>query len=130
MWGALYVNATIQANRYRYAMSFPKPIYGRHTVDQAGAFLSSREHPMTSENITNLVKSYDVVNNWRSSHSYPINTFQITLRRKVKDVCGNAIIAQRLKRYSSIIKKLQLLKKHASVSDAGYRRTPRSRPDR
>jgi len=32
----------------------------------------------------------DVINNWRSSHSFPLNTFQVTLRRKASQVDVNA----------------------------------------
>jgi len=48
-----------------------------------------------------------VLNNWRSCHGYPINTFQATLRDKLKKIDTNALVAQRLKRSPSIIRKLQ-----------------------
>jgi len=45
-----------------------------------------------------------VIENWRASHAYVLNTFQATLRRHVK---GNEItIAQRLKRRHTIFDKL------------------------
>ncbi|STZ13961.1 GTP pyrophosphokinase ywaC [Moraxella caviae] len=47
-----------------------------------------------------------VLSQWRSLHTYPINTFQALLRKKAKDF-KNPIIAQRLKRTPSIITKLQ-----------------------
>ncbi|MDR2870351.1 MAG: RelA/SpoT domain-containing protein [Deferribacteraceae bacterium] len=49
-----------------------------------------------------------VLSQWRSLHSYPINTFQAYLRNRIKrDGYRSAIIAQRLKRMPSIITKLQ-----------------------
>jgi putative GTP pyrophosphokinase len=48
----------------------------------------------------------NLANKWRACHAYPINTFQATLRNKVKD-CSNAIVAQRLKRMPTIIDKLR-----------------------
>lgn len=45
--------------------------------------------------------------NWRASHGYPINTFQATLRAKLRNGYGEAIVAQRLKRAPSILLKLQ-----------------------
>lgn len=49
-----------------------------------------------------------ILSQWRGLHSYPINTFQATLRSKVKKLKLKApIIAQRLKRTPSIIRKLQ-----------------------
>ena len=50
----------------------------------------------------------EILSQWRALHSYPINTFQATLRRKVETLgFKKAIIAQRLKRLPSIISKLQ-----------------------
>jgi ppGpp synthetase/RelA/SpoT-type nucleotidyltranferase len=48
-----------------------------------------------------------VINNWRSSHSYPLLNFRINLRRKVKTIEANALVAQRIKRLQSIKAKLQ-----------------------
>jgi ppGpp synthetase/RelA/SpoT-type nucleotidyltranferase len=48
-----------------------------------------------------------ILNNWRASHLYPINTFQATLRNKLKVVDKSALVGQRLKRAPSIVKKLQ-----------------------
>jgi len=44
----------------------------------------------------------DAVNDWRSSHSFPLNTFQMTLRTRSASVCNQPIVAQRLKRTPSI----------------------------
>jgi len=49
----------------------------------------------------------DVLDKWRAWHAYPMNTFQTTLRRKVKFLKGKAVIAQRLKRLPTIIEKLK-----------------------
>jgi putative GTP pyrophosphokinase len=51
--------------------------------------------------------SLDILNKWRSAHNYPLNTFQATLRKKLKYIDETAITAQRLKRTHSIIHKLQ-----------------------
>jgi ppGpp synthetase/RelA/SpoT-type nucleotidyltranferase len=48
----------------------------------------------------------DLANRWRACHAYPINTFQATLRLKVKMCTGESIVAQRLKRMPTIIDKL------------------------
>src|SRR5207245_5775536 len=49
-----------------------------------------------------------VLSNWRGCHGYPINTFQATLRDKLKRLGMNeAFVAQRLKRTPSIIAKLK-----------------------
>ena len=78
---------------------------------------------MTKDNppIDELLSAYDVVDNWRSSHGYPINTFQATLRKKLKTMDSDALVAQRLKRMPSIIGKLKRFKsmKLARMQDLG-----------
>ena len=48
-----------------------------------------------------------VLSNWRSSHSFPLNSIQMNLRQATTRVCSGAIIAQRLKRTPSIVHKLR-----------------------
>lgn len=48
-----------------------------------------------------------VLTNWRASHGYLLNTFQSTLRAKLKYVDKTAIVGQRLKRAPSVIAKLR-----------------------
>ncbi|WP_430491866.1 RelA/SpoT domain-containing protein [Pseudomonas fulva] len=48
-----------------------------------------------------------ILNNWRSSHSYPVNTFQASLRSKLKSLGIKGLVAQRLKRIPSIVAKLE-----------------------
>lgn len=52
----------------------------------------------------------EVINNWRGAHSFPLNTFQVTLRDKAHQVHRRAAVAQRLKRLYSIRLKLRNLK--------------------
>jgi putative GTP pyrophosphokinase len=54
-----------------------------------------------------IVHAFEVINNWRSSHSYAINTFQATIRSRLKSIDPTALVAQRLKRFPSIVYKLQ-----------------------
>lgn len=54
--------------------------------------------------------AYLVLSNWRACHGYPINTFQATLRNKLRKIDPDALVAQRLKRLPSIINKLQRIK--------------------
>ena len=44
---------------------------------------------------------------WRSCHSFPLNTFQMGLRKRATGVYSNAAIVQRLKRVPSVIAKLE-----------------------
>lgn len=47
-----------------------------------------------------------VINNWRSSHAYPLNTLQVNLRGIARRIGTKAVVAQRIKRLSSIGHKL------------------------
>ena len=83
-------------------MAWATPQYKKSRVNAAGATLID---PKASEDA--LEKALEVINNWRSSHSYPLNTFQVTLRKKAKQIDSNCLIAQRIKRLSSIKLKLE-----------------------
>ncbi len=78
--------------------------YAKGEIDRAGALLvpwwSDRVRP---ENLGHL---YMVVQNWRTSHGLPLNVFQAGLRKRTKRVEENVIVAQRLKRFSSMMNKL------------------------
>ncbi|WP_071058663.1 RelA/SpoT domain-containing protein [Pelistega sp. MC2] len=51
-------------------------------------------------------KAMEILSQWRSLHAHPVNTFQALLRKKALKI-KDAVIAQRLKRTPSIIRKLQ-----------------------
>ncbi len=83
-------------------MTWTKPEYGRSQVDKAGHILTD---PQSTEEQTD--NALNILSNWRSSHSYPMNTFQVRLRRESKKIDSSALVVQRLKRVPSILKKLQ-----------------------
>lgn len=92
-------------------MNWPELKYSRNEVNKAGDLL--RKKPMTATHayIQEWAKARGILDNWRSCHSYPINTFQATLRDKLYKLgLANAIVAQRLKRTPSIISKLRRFK--------------------
>ncbi len=83
-------------------MEWPVPEHSRNQVDNAGFTLaghSSGRLPATT--------AYPIINNWRSAHNYPLNTFQVTLRRNCSKVDSDYTVAQRIKRLTSIRAKLQ-----------------------
>lgn len=49
----------------------------------------------------------EVIDNWRSSHSQPLQTIKMMLKGRAKNVDEKAVVAQRLKRLPSIRAKLQ-----------------------
>ena len=84
--------------------NWASPLFSRGQVDRAGSFLATSG--VGSEALSD---SYvlEVFNNWRSSHSFPLNTMQMGLRKASTSICDAPIVAQRLKRVPSIIQKLQ-----------------------
>lgn len=53
-------------------------------------------------------KTRKIISEWRSAHSYPINTIQALIRKKIREgKFSSTLIAQRLKRLASIQTKLQ-----------------------
>jgi putative GTP pyrophosphokinase len=86
-------------------MAWPKPEFTKNQINKAGTiFLSG------TGDLEKIVWAFTVLDNWRSCHGYPINTFQATLRQKLKNIDQNAIVAQRLKRWFSIVEKLKRFK--------------------
>ena len=83
-------------------MSYTRPEYSRSKVNQAGDILISNKATLAQ-----LEEARTVLNNWRASHAYPLNTFNSTLRDRLKSSRMKAIVAQRLKRLISIENKLQ-----------------------
>ena len=80
------------------------PSYPRGAVNRAGWLLA--QNGIAADPLV-IGHALDVVNDWRSSHSFPLNTFQMTLRKRSSSICGQPIVAQRLKRTPSIIAKLR-----------------------
>jgi len=82
-------------------MSFPNsPKYSKSEISRAGKILISSKP--TPKDYSHAI---EVVNAWRISHAYPINTFKSSLHKKTKEY-KKPIIAQRLKRLPTIIDKL------------------------
>lgn len=102
-------------------MAWTTPLYSRRKVDIAGAHLADNfmslaaRHRLTvpgeEADVDNFFKEFDeayaVINNWRASHSYPLQIIKMALWRRAKSVDSSAIVAQRLKRIPSIAVKLR-----------------------
>lgn len=87
-------------------MALPTPRYSRSQVNKAGEILM-RGLSLPDNGLDEWFWAFDVLSNWRACHGYPINTFQATLRQKLKKIDSDALVAQRLKRAPSIINKLE-----------------------
>jgi hypothetical protein len=82
-------------------MTWVVPSHSRNRVDAAGrCFVDPKATPEERE------LALVVINNWRSAHSFPLNTFQMYLRDRVTQIDGVPTVAQRIKRLQSIRHKL------------------------
>ena len=80
-------------------MEWITPQYSRQEVDDAGHELANRYlHPYSPS----IQDALAIANNWRSSHAFPLNTMQVYLRRKANQIESTSLVAQRVKRLSSI----------------------------
>jgi ppGpp synthetase/RelA/SpoT-type nucleotidyltranferase len=79
----------------------PVPKESKNQINKAGQILV-KDNPSEEE----LSWARDLANSWRACHAYPINTFNSTLRVKIK-AYSDTIVAQRLKRMPTIIDKLK-----------------------
>lgn len=87
---------------YSLVMSFTVPNFTRGQISRAGAALIAEGNETDA-----MEAALALVNHWRACHAYPINTFQATLRWRLRKVCPAALVATRMKRLPSIVKKLQ-----------------------
>lgn len=78
------------------------PIFDKKTVDKAGKILVAG-----TADLDEWDSAFAVIDNHRASHNFPLNTFQVTLRAKARQIDRNAIVAQRIKRLFSIHHKLE-----------------------
>jgi len=89
-------------------MAWVEPSFTVQHVNAAGkGFLKfATSSDWTVEDYSAYEKALPVINNWRASHGYPLNTFQINLRHASRRFDSAPLIAQRTKRLSSIATKL------------------------
>jgi putative GTP pyrophosphokinase len=78
-------------------MSYPLPPENKSAVKRAGKAISDGSA---------LQQDYDLVDRWRASHGYVINTFQIWIKRHIARKGYNVEFAQRLKRRNTVVDKL------------------------
>ena len=94
------------------------PRYAREEVNAAGDVLVSPYLQMGVHHETAL----SVMDNWRTSHTYPLRAFRNTLENRAAEVDHSyAVVSQRLKRLRSITAKLQRMKrlKLGEIQDIG-----------
>jgi hypothetical protein len=69
-------------------MAWARPEYRRGEVDWAGRRLAQLMHktPWDDGDSADWLRAITIINNWRSVHAYPLNTFQATLRGKAQKI--------------------------------------------
>jgi len=82
-------------------LRWAEPQFSRSKVNKAGDLLVKPGVPPEEAS-----DAQDIVNNWRSAHGLPLTWMVMNLRRLAKAVDANRIVAQRIKRLSSIREKL------------------------
>src|SRR3954453_15169180 len=83
-------------------MAWTEPAYPRGEVRRAGrTYIDPGATPEARE------MALAVINNWRSSHSFPLNTLQVNLRNVSTQNDADPTTAQRIKRLPSIRHKLE-----------------------
>jgi hypothetical protein len=91
-------------------MAWSVPKYSRSRVDAAGKTLvklvSLAAEDFSAVPQQEWITGLDVVNDWRSSHAFPLEAVRQDLEIRAKKISPSAIIAQRLKRLPSILGKL------------------------
>lgn len=85
-------------------MSFAVPNCSKKSINRAGQALIDENASQQTR-----TEALALITHWRSCHAYPVNTFQATLRGRVRKVCDGALVAQRLKRIPSMEKKLRII---------------------
>lgn len=82
-------------------MSWIELNYSKKAVRRAGDYLISDDF-----DVKKFIDSYEILNNWRASHEYPIQSMLGYYRKKAIEIDPSAVIVRRLKRTPSILAKL------------------------
>lgn len=87
-------------------MAWTKPQYTRGQVDGAGRVLAPPGDEVQLVSDKQWDDALYVIGNWRAAHAYPLLAMRMTLTKRARQIDERAIVAQRLKRLSSIQLKL------------------------
>lgn len=79
--------------------------YSKSDIDKAGNVLAG-----IPDSKINQDQAIEILENFRSVHNHPLIVFRMSLNRKAKNISGDVLISQRLKRAPSIVNKLKIQK--------------------
>lgn len=83
-------------------MSWVELEHSKKMVGRSGDYLISDNF-----DIDKFLEAYKVLENWRSSHAYPIQSMLGYFRKKAFEIDSSSVVARRLKRTPSILSKLK-----------------------
>lgn len=86
-------------------MPYAKPEFSLSRVARSGETLR-KDTPGTKFS-SDLVLAWIVLDNWRASHAFPLNTITVSLKARARQADQEALVVQRLKRAESIVSKLR-----------------------
>lgn len=84
-------------------VEYAKPIYSIQRVNAAGKVIANWSESTDQQE---LWDAFDVIDNWRAAHHFPLNTFYTTLKNRAIRIYPRTLTAQRIKRFASIAYKL------------------------
>jgi ppGpp synthetase/RelA/SpoT-type nucleotidyltranferase len=87
-------------------MNYPTLKNSKNKINKAGNRLVEFLNGNGSIKDREVMLALSVLRNFRTCHTYPVNTFQSTLRSKLQKIDPNSIVAQRIKRLPSTVSKL------------------------
>jgi len=93
-------------------MEFERPKYSQQEVDKAGRILASTPPNDSIEQ----AEAWDILNNWRAAHNWPLHIVSEELRRFTLSVEDINLVPYRIKRFPSILKKLSQRKGKITLS--------------
>jgi hypothetical protein len=85
-----------------FIMNWTTPQHTKEQLDLAGKILINRK-----SSIELRTEAIEIMNNWRLSHYFPLNTLHIGLRRRARSVDPKSLTVQRIKRQTAIENKLR-----------------------
>ena len=88
------------------AMSYAKPEFTRQQLNWAGKVIRRiGEENLSQEELSETLR---IIENFRAAHSFPLNSFYMTLKRRSQKISSSplVLVSQRIKRLISIANKL------------------------
>lgn len=93
---------------WKREMAWTVPKFSKKRVNKAGAWVTDSLNFIqpVDQWLEEYLLNLEIINNWRSCHNFPLNTFHVGLKRRARLIDQGSITAQRIKRLTSIEMKL------------------------